>query len=196
MSSKFKNESVLVSRLVNGDEQAYVYLAKTYHNPLSNYAFSLTKDQAMAQDIVQEVFLYIWKDRKKLGKVHTLKSYLYKITYHQFVNQYRKTQAVTNLERSYMEALEDAIDDNNAELLKRKITIVTEGTAKLPARCKETFLLSKKEGLTNVEIAEYMNISVKTVEGQITKAYHLLREEVGSRLKGVLFLLFGRARKL
>jgi|26BtaG_2_1085354.scaffolds.fasta_scaffold00767_4 RNA polymerase sigma-70 factor (ECF subfamily) len=191
MSSKFSNELDLISHLVKGDEQAYVYLAKKFHSPLSNYAFGLTKDDAMAQDIVQEVFLYIWKNRKKLDKVHALKGYLYKITYHQFINQYRKTRAITNLERSYMEALDHAIDDDNAELLKRKIAIVTEAIANLPGRCKETFLLSKKDGLTNIEIAEYMNISVKTVEGQITKAYSILRHEVGSKLKGILFLLFG-----
>ena len=195
MSSKFENESVLISHLIRGDEQAYVFLAKTYHGPLSNYAQSLTKDNAMAQDIVQDVFLFIWRDRKKLNRVYILKNYLYKITYNQFVNQYRKSRAVTNLERSYIEAIDDAIDDSNAEILKRKIAIVTEGIAQLPKRCKETFLLSKEEGLTNIEIAQYKNVSVKTVEGHLTKAYHLLRERVGSQLKNVLFLIFGRARK-
>lgn len=190
MSSKFENESVLISHLKDGDERAYVYLVKTYHSPLSNYAFSLTKDRAMAQDIVQELFMDIWKRRKKLDTVYSLKNYLYKIAYHQFVNEYRKSSALTALEHSYMEAIDEAIDDSNAELLKRKIAIVTEGIATLPKRCKETFLLSKKEGLTNLEIAEYLNISVKTVEGHISKAFHLLRARVGEQLKEVLFLLF------
>ena len=196
MPFKFENESVLILHLINGNEQAYVYLAKTYHNPLFNYAYSLIKDHAMAQDIVQDVFLFIWRDRKKLGEVYTLKNYLYKITYNQFVNQYRKTQAITNLERSYMEAIDEAIDDRNAEVLKRKIAIITEGIAQLPKRCKETFLLSKKEGLTNIEIAQYKNISVKTVEGHLTKAYHLLRERVGGQLKNILFLLFGQPKNV
>ncbi|MDD7888134.1 RNA polymerase sigma factor [Flavivirga sp. 57AJ16] len=196
MSSKFENESVLISHLMNGDEQAYVYLVKTYHRPLSDYAFSLTKDRAMAQDIVQELFLYIWKRRKKLANIYSLKNYLYKMAYHQFSNEYRKSNAITALERSYMEALDEAVNDNNAELLNRKIAIVTEGIANLPKRCKETFLLSKKEGLTNIEIAEYLDISVKTVEGHITKAFHILRKTVGEQLKGVLFLMFGKIKTL
>ncbi len=196
MSSKFKNESVLVSHLINGNEQAYIFLVKTYHNLLLNYAQSLTKDNAMAQDIVQDVFLFIWRDRKKLDRVYSLKNFLYKITYNQFVNKYRKSRAVTNLERSYIEALDEAIDDRNSELIKRKIAIVTEGITKLPKRCKETFLLSKKEGLTNIEIAEYLNVSVKTVEGHLTKAYQLLRERVGNQLKNILFLLFGRSENV
>lgn len=195
MSSKFENESVLISHLMDGDEQAYVYLVKTYHSPLSNYTFSLTKDRDMAQDIIQELFLYIWKKRKKLGTVYSLKNYLYKVAYHQFVNEYRKMQALTALEHSYIKAIDEAIDDSNAELLKRKITIVTEGISALPKRCKETFLLSKKEGLTNIEIAEYLNISVKTVEGHISKAFHLLRARVRESLNEVLFLLFGTKKQ-
>jgi RNA polymerase sigma-70 factor (ECF subfamily) len=194
MLSKFDKESVLISHLKGGDEHAYLYLVKTYHSMLSNYAYSLTRDWAMAQDIVQELFLYIWKHRKKLDTIYSLKNYLLKMAYNQFVNAYRKNNAVTALERSYMEALDDAIDDRNSEILKRKIAIITKGISKLPKKCKETFLLSKKEGLTNIEIAEYLNISVKTVEGHIAKAFHLLRARVGAQLKEVLFLLFGIKR--
>jgi len=48
----------------------------------------------------------------------------------------------------------------------------------LPPKCKETLLLSKKEGLTNIEIAEYLDVSIKTVEGQISKAFKILREKL------------------
>lgn len=194
MLSKFNKESILISHLKDGDENAYVYLVKTYHNTLSNYAFSLTKDWAMAEDIVQELFLYIWKNRKKLDKIYSLKNYLFKIAYHQFVNAYRKKNALTALERIYMEAIDEAVDNSNSEILKRKIEIITDGISKLPKKCKETFLLSKKEGLTNYEIAEYLNISVKTVEGHIAKAFRLLRISAGEQFKKVLFLLFGIKR--
>ncbi len=192
MSYTFENESVLIADLKAGHEQAYVYLVKTYHNSLFNYAFSLTKDRMMAQDIVQELFIYIWKRRKRLDNIYSLKNYLYKIAYHQFANEYRKSNTITALERSYMEAINEAVDDSNAELLKRKIAIVTNEIANLPKRCKETFLLSKKEGLTNIEIAEYLDISVKTVEGHMTKAFSILRKRVGEKLNTLLFLLFGK----
>ena len=76
MSAKFENESVLISHLMDGDEQAYVYLVKAYHDLLYNYTFSLTKDRAMAQDIIQELFIIIWKRRKKLDNIYSLKNYL------------------------------------------------------------------------------------------------------------------------
>jgi RNA polymerase sigma-70 factor (ECF subfamily) len=61
----------------------------------------------------------------------------------------------------------------------------------LPPKCKQTFLLSKQEGLTNMEIAEYLNVSIKSVEAHITKAFSILRKKVGDKMNGILFLLFG-----
>ncbi|MCK0130832.1 sigma-70 family RNA polymerase sigma factor [Flavobacteriaceae bacterium F08102] len=191
MVKQFKDSKVLISHLKEGKESAYVYLVKTYHTPLINYAVSLTNDRDMAKDIVQEVFLLIWKDRKKMGQIFALKSYLYKKTYHQFINMYRKNNAITTIEQAFLKALNNTVDDANKELLERKIAVVKESITKLPKRCKETFLLSKKEGLTNIEIAEYLNVSIKTVEGHLTKAYTLLRKNAGDQLKSVLFLLFG-----
>ncbi|WP_242206295.1 RNA polymerase sigma factor [Aestuariivivens insulae] len=195
MSSKFENPSVLISHLKRGNEEAYKYLMTTYHRLLFNYAISLTNDRAMAQDVVQEVFLNIWRDRKKLHESYALKNYIFKMTYNKFINQYHKNRAISSIERAYMEALDESIDDNNTELLERKLALITEGISNLPAKCKETFLLSKKEGLTNIEIAAYLNVSTKTVEGHLTKAYSLLRERVGHKIKHLLFLLFGKTKR-
>ena len=196
MSSNFENSIVLITHLKKGEEQAYVYLVKNYYKALFNYTISLTNDRAMAQDIVQDVFVFIWKDRKKLNKDYALKSYLYKITYNKFVNQYHKNRAISSLERAYIEALNETVDDNNAEFLNRKIAIVTEAITHLPKKCKKTFLLSKKEGLSNIEIAEYLNVSVKTVEGHLTKAYNLLRKSAGKRIKNILFLMIKPLKRI
>ncbi|MEO8254993.1 MAG: sigma factor-like helix-turn-helix DNA-binding protein, partial [Flavobacterium sp.] len=60
----------------------------------------------------------------------------------------------------------------------------------LPQKCKLVFNLSKKEGLTNIEIAEHLEVSIKTVEAQITKAFSILRSSLEIKTKGFLFLLF------
>jgi RNA polymerase sigma-70 factor (ECF subfamily) len=61
----------------------------------------------------------------------------------------------------------------------------------LPPKCKQAFVLSKQDGLTNIEIAEYLNISPKSVEGHITKAFSILRKSLDGKMKGVFLLLFG-----
>jgi len=65
----------------------------------------------------------------------------------------------------------------------------------LPPKCKRIFLLSKQEGLTNIEIAEYLNVSIKSVEAHITKAFSNLRKTGGDKMNGILFLLFGTDKK-
>lgn len=190
MPFSFINNATFIERLKKGDEAAYVYLVKTYHKALFVYALSLTNDHAQSEDIAQTVFLKTWEFRKKLNPDYSIKSFLYKSIYNEFINQYHKNRAVSALEKLYAEALEATVEEDNGELLDRKIALLTEGIKKLPRKCKETFLLSKKEGLTNIEIAEHLNISIKTVEGQITKAYNLLRKTLDKKVHGILILLF------
>ena len=169
----------LISDLKSGNENAYTYIVTFYHKQLFSYALSLTNDDASAKDIVQNVFLKTWEFRKKLKPEYSIKNFLYKTTYNEFINQYHKNRKLSVLERTYMEALNEIAEDSNSEIFERKINLITEGIAKLPRKCKETFLLSKREGLTNLEIAEYLDVSVRTVEWQLNKAYNLLRAQAG-----------------
>jgi RNA polymerase sigma factor (sigma-70 family) len=61
----------------------------------------------------------------------------------------------------------------------------------LPPKCREIFLLNKKEGLTHLEISEYLNISTKTIEGHMTRAFKILRNKLHNEVKTIFFLLFG-----
>lgn len=192
MSYSYINNTEFIQNLKKGEEKAYVYLVKNFHKPLFIYALSLINDHAQSEDIVQVVFLKTWEFRKRLNPDYSIKSFLYKSVYNEFINQYHKNRALSELEKVYTEAIKETIDDDNTELFERKIALVTEGIKNLPRKCKETFLLSKKEGLTNIEIAEHLNISTKTVEGQITKAYNLLRKTVSEKANGILFLIFGK----
>ncbi|QCX37450.1 sigma-70 family RNA polymerase sigma factor [Aureibaculum algae] len=190
MLFSFKDDSKLIEQLVIGNENAYTYLVTNYHKPLYIYALSLTNDNASAQDIIQNVFLRTWKYRKRLNPDYSIKNFLYKTTYNEFINDYHRTKAISILERTYIEALNESVDENNSELIKKKIDFVNDGICNLPPKCKKTFLLSKKEGLTNIEISEYLDISIKTVEGHISKAYSILRKKCGDNLNNILIILF------
>lgn len=71
------------------------------------------------------------------------------------------------------------------------IEIVNNEIQKLPPKCQKVFILSKKEGLTNNEIADYLNISIKTVEAQITKAFVILKNKLGEKYAHIMLLIFG-----
>lgn len=177
MNKTFQNNITLIEQLIIGNEGAYVFLVESYHKKLFVYAFSLTNDHDLSQDIVQNVFLKTWEFRKKLKTNYSIKGFLYKSVYNEFINLYHRNQSITALEKVYVEALNEIIDDTNAILLEEKINLVTNEIENLPPKCKQTFLLSKREGLTNIEIAKYLNVSIKSVEGHIGKAYSIIRKK-------------------
>lgn len=83
------------------------------------------------------------------------------------------------LHQKYVESVTDISEHTDDNELERLIAIVNREINNLPPKCQSVFLLSKKEGLTNYEISEYLNISVKTVEAQITKAFSILKRKLG-----------------
>ncbi len=190
MPTSYNDNIILIQALRKGEEDAFAFLIDTYHKPLFIYALSLSKDHNAAEDIVQNTFLKIWEYRKKLRTDSFIKNLLYKTTHNNFISHYRKEKNIYPINDIYIEAVNDTVENDNTELLNRKIAIVNKGIDKLPKKCKQIFLLSKQEGLSNKEIAEHLNISVKTVEGQITKAYRLLRHLIGDKIKEVLLIIF------
>ena len=184
-----KRNLFLAQRLISGDSKAYDILVNFYYQKLCGYAQSLCHDHALAEDIVQNVFVTIWTNRKNINPKLSIKSYLYKSVYNEFVNQYRKNKPVIYLEKKYFEAI-DLVVEIEQEELDGLIKLMNAEIDKLPAKCKEIFLMNKKEGLTHTEISEYLNISLKTVEGHITRAFKILTEKLGTKMESVLFLLF------
>ncbi|UJH67045.1 RNA polymerase sigma factor [Allomuricauda sp. SCSIO 65647] len=196
MAETFSNNIFLIERLKNGDETAYTYLVDTHHQRLCTFANSLVNDSHQAQDIVQNVFLGLWRKRKGLPDDFNIRSFLSSSVYNEFIDQYRKNQSLLALEKKYIEALQLANEEKDSETIEQLVSIVKEEIKALPPKCKQVFVLSRQEGLTNIEISEYLKISIKTVEGHITRAFSILRKKVGDKTDMLLFLLFGLNRKL
>jgi RNA polymerase sigma-70 factor (family 1) len=191
MEANFIKDSDLIIALKEGDSKAYTFLVNKYHHKLCVYVFSLTKDNDLAEDIVQNVFMAIWNKRQNLKEDFVMKSYLYKSVYNEFIDQYRKEKSVLPLEKKHFDALSSIVEEEDENSLEKLIKLVKQEIENLPPKCKQTFLLSKQDGLTNIEIAEFLNVSIKSVEAHITKAFSILRKTVGKKVNTVLFLLFG-----
>lgn len=185
----YTNEAILITALRKGEESAYAYLMDRYHHKLCLYAYSFCKDQSLASDMVQNVMLRLWKKRTSLKTDLSVRSFLYRSVYNEFLDQYKHRKFILNLEKEYMTAVNTLVEEEESNL-ERLIQQVRKEIDNLHPKCKEVFLLSKYEGLTNLEIAEHLNLSVKTIENQMTRAYAQLREKVGEKLQSILFLLF------
>ena len=189
---KMADNALLIKRLQKGDEKAYVCLVDMYNRRLFGYALTLTNDHALAEDILQNVFLKTWEKRKKLNIHTSLQNYLFKSVYNEFINAYKKNRSTMILEHKYFEGLEKAVNMHNEQSFDLIIAQITKEIQNLPPKCQQIFVLSKKEGLTNMEISEYLNISLKTVEAQITKAFGILKERLGKKYKMIMMVVFGK----
>ena len=95
--------------------------------------------------------------------------------------------AVSLLEKKYFESLANVVDNVGQNVIDKMISLITTEAQNLPPKCRKIFMLSKKEGLTNLEIVEHLNISIKTVEVQITKAFGILHNKLRKKFEAIFF---------
>ncbi|WP_318344311.1 RNA polymerase sigma factor [Flagellimonas baculiformis] len=188
------DEKIKVEAIQKGDRKAFKTVIESYYNEIYWYAKSLSRNEALAKDLVQEAFFKLWKKRDNIKKGTILKGWLYKSVRNNFLDHIKKYKKETYFfETTYAETLDHVIEREYQEDLKHKVELVEKEIEQLPKKCNQVFKLSKKEGLTNTEIAEHLGISIKTVEGHLTKALKILREKLKEKIK-VLFLILGHVR--
>ena len=164
----------LIEKLRKGNTKAYHYLFSEYYDWLCNYIFNLCKDRHLAEDIVQDAMVALWEKRKVISISSSVKNYLFKTCHNQFLQHIRSQKIeFDTLDKIRWDViseatLEEDIFDFRMEKLYKLI-------GRLPPRCKEIFIQSKLEKKKYKEIAFDMDISIKTVENQMSKALHFLR---------------------
>lgn len=148
------------------------YFRKMYL-PLGMYALRIVNDAQSAEDIVEDAFMKAWQLIEEGKEVTDFKSYMYRMVRNACITFIRNRKETVGLE-FVPEADEEAVDTSERDAR------IWSAIDNLPEKCREIFLLSKRDGLTNEEIAERMGISVKTVKNQMTKAFARLREALSS----------------
>ncbi len=171
-------EKSLLLLLKNGDIKSFEFTFRFYYEPLLGYALSILKVEAEAEEIVQELFLKIWRDRKKLIIKHSFAAYLYKSVYNQCLHRLQKEKLLQEYQKF---ALKQPVAEVNAdemlkyEELNRKFFELMEA---LPERRQLIFKLSRFQGLKYREIADRLSISIKTVEANMSKALQYFRRNL------------------
>lgn len=166
-------DSALVARLKTGDREAFELIYNRYWSKLYLSAFNLLRDGQACEDIVQDVLVQLWL-RREAANVDNLGSYLYTAVRYQVFNLIRSGKATHfSLDHVDEPASTERIDDLLAE--KDLKQLLNQRICNLPAKCREIFLLSRDNHLSNREIAAMLNIAPKTVENQLTIAIRRLR---------------------
>lgn len=189
MKTSLLNDKELIKHLKKGTPKAYNFLVDLYYEKLCCYVSNLARDDFRSEDIVQNVFIRIWQQRKNLNHNFSIKNYLYRSVYNEFIDQYRKEIAISTLEKKYIEGIDALFEIEEEKENTLILSLIEQEIELLPTKCKETFVLNKKEGLTYVEIAEYQKVSVNTVEKQMVKAFSILRKKINIKITSFIFFL-------
>lgn len=191
-----ENEKLIITSIKAGNSDAYKSLYLYAYEPLCLYILNFTKDKIIAEDIVQDVFIKLWINRSKLKSEYSLIPYLYKMAYNKFVDSYRKNKKKTEeLEAFKLSSLSELIEYDE-DLYQQKLNSVEQAINELPPRCQEIFIMSKQENMRYKDIATELNISIKTVEHQMSKALSILRKKMKDKIFTVLIVLFNRLKLL
>ena len=175
-----------------GDITAFEMLFRTYYQPLCRYAYSFLQDKEGAEEIVQSTFLMVWEKRDTLAIRTSVKPYLYamvrnaclNVLKHEKIKQKHAGEELAVADRSY-DSVSQMVASNELEY---KIKAALE---RLPEQCRMVFKLSRFEELKYAEIAEQLNISVKTVENHMGKALKIMREQLKDYLPLIMVFLNG-----
>ena len=153
-----------------------INLFKKYFRRLCNFAYVITKDQMLSEDAVQQVFLNLLENCHLMENIDSINSYLYISTKNNAINLLNQRKTRSKYEMSYFD--NNKIDEVAKPALNQFSKLLREAISSLPGQCRVIYELKHIEGLTYKEIANYLEISQKTVENQIGIAFKKLRTKL------------------
>src|SRR5687767_12078992 len=180
----------LLVTLQAGDITAFEMIFRTYYQPLCNYAYTFLQDKEEAEEIVQSTFMSVWEKHNTISIRTSVKSYLYamvrnaclNVIKHEKIKQKHAVEEIALAPQSH-DSVSSSVVSSELE------TKIQEAMEKLPEQCRLVFKLSRFEELKYSEIAEQLNISVKTVENHMGKALKIMREQLKDYLPIIILLM-------
>jgi len=179
MEPKATDENLFIlQKMAEGDEDAFKYFFDTYYDDLCNFVNGYLRDEKLSEDIVQDIFIYLWEKKDSLSSDCSIKSYLYSASKNKSLNYLRNAKNKNRIAENFI-LQSDSVSNESAdqflefEELKK---ILCNAVEKLPPQCKTVYRLSRDGGLTYKEISEKMGIAVKTVENQMSIAIKKIKD--------------------
>ena len=176
-------ESDIIERIRKGDEYAFERLFHTYYPRLFAFALEFVQSRDLAKDVVQEIFIKVWENRSQIRNV-SVSGFLFTLVRNQCLNYLRHKKVVDNKKvqikhTARMEELYriDFMRDEPYPIIEKQLNEeVDRAMSQLPPKCRKVFMMSRKKGMKNKEIAEELGFSMKNVEKHLSRALKHFRE--------------------
>ena len=171
-----QDDEELFRQFQEGSWKAFKILFEAYSEQLYLYAAGFLGDREEARDIVQDAFVYLWENRKKITYTGSLYSYLLRSVKNSCIDykMHEKVKEKYIREMEYLQDEAEEVSDNFEESYKRLQKVIDS----LPPKCKEIFVLGCVEGYSYKEVAARLGVSVNTVKTQIKLAYKKVKSEL------------------
>lgn len=170
------SDQELIKRLSEDDKLVFNYLIELYYVNLSRSALKYVRYEEPAEEIVQDVFVSLWDKRKTLQITDSLSAYLFTAVKYASLNYLKKEFRKPQFQNEFPDDIHPMTDERSSKIEGEELErLVASAIQKLPEKCRIIFNLSRNSGLTYHEIAQELDISVKTVETQISIALSRLR---------------------
>jgi len=184
------SDAQLISHIKNGDQGAFTEIYRRFWDKVFAVAYHRLANQAEAEEVVQEVFLSLWKRRSNLQIKYSLRTYLSAATKYQVINKQSRGYFHDSKKKSLEEIAEQGMDTTELWFSERELRQELDKHINgLPLKCRLIFKMSREDYKSNAAIAEELNVSEKTVEAHITRALKILKGKLGAGLPLILYLL-------
>lgn len=178
----------LLARIAAGDEKAFRILFDEYEGWFYSVVLKMTGSKTVAEEIVQDIFLHVWLNRKSLTKIDNPDNYFFTAVYRKVYTYFRKMSLEHNVRKMLLAASPQVDNTTDQIVLSRESKrLINEAIAKLPPQQQLVFRLSKQDGLSREQVAEQLHISPHTVKNHLADAIRFIRTYL--KQAALLFLL-------
>lgn len=186
------NEKQLFEQIAHGDDAAFTIIFHHYNRRIFPFVLKMIKSEFMAEEIVQEVFMKLWRKRESLASVENPNAYLFSMATNRTLDQLKKISNETRLIREVTQAMRNIHSDSIEEWMDGKETehLLHEAISQLSPQRQLVYKLSRQQGKSYKQIAEELNISPKTVQSHLVEAVSSIKHYLQNTPGGSLTLLF------
>ncbi len=168
----------LLARLRADDHRAFDEIFRQWYEPVVRSANRVLRDQGVAEELAQDVFLELWRRRETLAEDSSIAGYLMQAVRNRALNHLRHL-AVQRKSVVYVEALSEPAEHADAQAQASELqSALVQAIAELPPRTREVFVMSRERGLRYSEIADQLGVTVKAVEANMSRALRMLRDRL------------------
>lgn len=183
------NGNELIMRVVQGDEIAFAQLFRQYKNKLYSFIFHLSGSATIAEDVLQDVFLKVWRDRDQLTGIDNFNAYLYRMAQNTAINVLRRQSREALLLNEVQRLAPEGVHGDELLAAKEVRTALQQAINNLPPQQRKVYQLGKEQGLTYEQIAGSLGITPSTVRNHMVQALKAIREYIALHFPTLLIYL-------